>query len=176
MPSDTLHIEVSTEQDRLNTIPNAIFFKAVPAALLQDISYIADSSDALVLGRQYFPLNDSITAFWVEISHLWFQHHSFLLYNKRRQVFTDRITLAEWYGGDGGQILTGSWVFDYDGDGKKDILRRQIQHSIEFTEGEPQEHTEELLTLLLWKKDRFVEKTVPDTAMILKRFPIRTLW
>ena len=64
----------------------------------------------------------------------WFHHHSLLLYHTVENKFIDRITLAEWYGGDGGQTLIGSWVFDFDGDGDKDILQREVQHSMEPVE------------------------------------------
>ena len=176
---DTLHVEIAAESDGPvvgDTIPNRLFFNVVPAALMQEIDYLADSSQALVLGRQYFALNDSITAYWVEIRQFWFQHHALLLYNKSRNTFTERVTLAEWYGGEGGQILTGSWLFDYDGDGQKDIVRREIQHSMTPTEGEPLERLEEGATLLLWKNGRFMETPLQDTAAVIKRYPIRTMW
>ncbi len=144
--------------------------------MLQEIDYLADSTQAMVLARQHFPLNDSITAYWVEIRQFWFQHQSLLLYNERRKAFTDRITLAEWYGGDGGQVLTGSWLFDFDGDGRKDIVRREIQHSLVLDGEEPQDRFEESATLLLWKSDHFAETALPDTAAVIRRFPIRSFW
>ena len=177
-PTDTLHVEISTDDSLVgvDTIPSELFFKIVPAALLEEIDYVADFSQALVLGRQYFPLNDSITAWWVEIRQFWFQHHLLLLYNKPKKAFTDRVMLAEWYGGDGGQILTGSWLFDFDGDGKKDIVRREIQHSLVLDGEEPQERIEQSASILLWKEGHFVDMPLPDTAAIIKRFPIRSFW
>jgi len=173
---DTLHVEVSSENDAPSngdSIPNALFFKEVPQKLLLEIDYIADSVQAQVSGRGSFQLNDSITAYWVEIRQFWFQHHSLFLYNKSQNAFTDRVTLAEFYGGDGGQVLIGSWLFDYDGDGKKDILRREIQHSIIPGDEDVIERTEHSAGLLLWRNGRFVEMPLQDTAAAIKRFPIR---
>ena len=178
-PTDTLHIEIAADTDSVvggDTIPNALFFTTIPPNLLQEIDYLADSSQALVLGRQYFSLNDGLVAYWVEIRQFWFQHHSLFLYNKRKKTFTNRITLAEWYGGDGGQVLIGSWLFDLDGDGKKDIVRREIQHSMVFEGEEPQEHIEESAAVLLWKNGNFVDAPVQDTAAMIRRFPIRSFW
>ncbi len=177
--SDTLHIEISTEREGIpagDSIPNSLFFSAIPKVLLEQIDYIADSTQALVLGREYFALNDSISAYWVEIRQFWFQHHSLFLYNKSRNTFSDRITVAEFYGGDGGQQLIGSWLFDYDGDGQKDILRREIQHSMIPGDEDVMERIEPSASLLLWRNGQFVETPLQDTAATIKRFPIRSLW
>ncbi len=175
-PGDTLHVEIEGDSVAGRIIPNALFFQTVPPAWLQEIDYLADSSQAVVYGGQYFSIDDSLTAYWVKLEQHWFQHHSLLLYNQRQQAFTDRITVAEWYGGDGGQVLTGSWLFDFDGDGQKDIIRREIQHTMLPGEEEPVERIEESATLLLWKNGHFVETPLPDTAAIIRRFPIRSFW
>lgn len=178
-PSDTLLIEISEDTpspEPGDTIPNALFFKGLSPTLLQEIDYLADSSQAVVLGRQHFPLDDNTEAYWVEIRQFWFKHHALLVYDKIRKTVTDRITVAEWYGGDGGQILTGSWIFDFDGDGKTDIIRREIQHSMVPDGENVLERTEESAALLLWKNGQFVETPLKDTAAVIKSYPIRTLW
>jgi hypothetical protein len=176
-PGDTLHIEIAFDAPTQgDTIPNALFFKTIPAALLQEIDYLVDSSANVLLGRQRFSLNDSITACWVDLQYSWFQHQSLFLYNIKSQRFTDRVTVAEWYGGDGGQLLTGSWVFDYDGDGPKDIVRREIQHSMMMQADTVLERNEQAATLLLWKNGRFMETPMKDTAAVIKRYPIKGVW
>lgn len=178
-PTDTLLVEIPEETEAPNTrdtIPNALFFSTLPPTLLQEIDYLADSAQAVVLGRQHFPLDDNLEAYWVEIHQFWFKHHSLLVYDKAGKTFTDRVTVAEWYGGDGGQVLIGSWLFDFDGDGKKDIVRRGIQHSL-VPDGETMlERTEESALLLLWKNGQFVETPLPDTAAAVRQYPIRMLW
>lgn len=174
---DTTHIEIADESVEIfDTIPNRLFFTEIPARLLQQIDYLADSASAVVLSRQSFPMDDSITAYWVEIRQFWFQHQSLFLYNHFNRQFTDRITMAEWYGGDGGQVLIGSWMFDYDGDGKKDIVRRTIEHSMIPGEEEPKEQVFESASLLRWKKGRFEDALFPDTPALVRQFPIETFW
>jgi hypothetical protein len=180
--TDTIHVEVNLEPDSLalgDTIPNSLFFSEIPAAYLQEIDYLADSSAALVLGRGHFSLNDSIAAYWVEIRQYWFQHHALFIYDRHRKTFVDMVRLAEWYGGESGQILVGSWLFDYDGDGQKDIFRREIRHSM-VPEGETVlERTEEMAGLLRWENGKFRETIIDpfsEHAVAGKRFPIRSFW
>ena len=177
-PGDTLHVEIATEIDEASgtIIPSPIFFKQVPAALLERVSYLDDSTEALVYGRQQFPIDNNTTACWVEVRQFWFQHQALLLYDKRKKVITDMITLAEWYGGDGGQILTGSWLFDYDGDGKKDLVRREIEHHTEINGEEWTEHINQSASLLLWKNGKFMETSLIDTTALIKHYPIRSFW
>ena len=180
--TDTLHVEVNLEPDSLvpgDTIPNRLFFSEIPVAFLQEIDYLADSSTALVLGRSHFPLNDSIEAYWVEIRQYWFQHHALLLYDHRRKVFVDMVRLAEWYGGESGQILVGSWLFDYDGDGQKDVFRREIRHSMIPLSDTVLERTEEMAELLRWDNGRFTEAILEPFSVDKtqgKLFPIRSFW
>jgi hypothetical protein len=174
---DTLHIEIDLERpSKSDTIPNRLFFTSIPADLLEPIEYLADSAEATVLSRQHFRLNDQVSAFWVEIRQFWFQHHALFLYNESKKAFTDRITVAEWYGGEGGQVLKGSWIFDFNGDGNKDILRREIEHSMILNDGEPLEQFFESADLLLWKNGRFEETPFQDTASLVRQYPIRSFW
>jgi hypothetical protein len=179
--ADTIIFEVEHEEGRVaalgDTIPNALFFTEINAALLSEINHVADSAEAVVLALQRFPLNAEVEACVVDIRQHWFQHKSLLLYDRRQKAFTDRVTVAEWYGGDGGQVLTGSWLVDYDGDGQKDIVRRDIQHTLRPDEnGEAIDETYESALLLVWRAGRFVEQPLSDTMLVVKRFPIRSFW
>jgi CHAT domain-containing protein len=118
--SDTLRLELPSDEEPEtpgDTIPNALFFSSLDTTWLRAIEHIADSSEATVVGRGRFPLSDGFDACLVDLRQFWFKHQSLLVFDKNKNVFTDLVTVAEWYGGEGGQILTGSWLFDYNGIG-----------------------------------------------------------
>lgn len=176
---DSLRFEVTEPMDSVSDgaiIPNGLFFTTIPPELLREIDHLADSSSAMVLGRLHFPWNEHLEAYWVDIRQFWFEHQSLFLYDKRRQAFTGRVTVAEWYGGDGGQVLTGSYLLDFDGDGQKDIIRREIQHSLLVEDDEARDVFHESAVRLVWRDEHFVELPIADSSLIAKRFPLRSPW
>jgi hypothetical protein len=178
--TDTMRFEVTFDDDGLapgDTLPNAPFFASLDTAWLPAIENVADTAEAAVLAKGHFPLNKNYDAYLVDIGWNWFKHQSLLVYDKQKHVFTDRVTVSEWYGGDGGQVLTGSYLLDLNNDGQKDIVQREIDHSMVMLDnGEPQDRTTESASLLLWKEGRFEASPTTDTAGLVKRFPIESAW
>ena len=176
-PTDLLRFEVTNEEEMVggDTIPNSLFFSQMETRLMNGIDYLDNSGELIVLGRYHFPLTDSIEAYLVDMRQNWYKHQSLFLFDQKTQTFTERETVAEFYGGDGGQILTGTWLTDFDGDGKKDLIRREIEHWLDVSGDEPKDMIAERAVLLLWQNGKFVE-TAADTAELVKRFPITSLW
>lgn len=178
---DTLLVEVPDDNEpdpAGDSIPTVLFFRLLDTAFLQEIAYIAEPGVVdRIQGLRRFALSADVEACVVYIRQFWFKHVSLLLYDRRRQAFTGRHTLAEWYGGEGGQVLTGSWLLDYDGDGDRDIVRRVIQYSILLDDNqEAQQVTDESAEVLLWRDEHFEAQPVPDEAALVRRFPIRSYW
>jgi hypothetical protein len=174
--SDTTHLELPDEDVAGDTIPTALFFSTL-GPLMQPVDYIVDSTSSTVVALQRFSLNERYDGCLVHLTQNWFKHQSVLLFDKQTQRFTDRFTVGEWYGGEGGQILIGSWLFDYNGDGSKDLVRRSIEHSMTPTpDGEAEEKFFESGELLLWQKDTWKKTTMKDSAVLVKNYPIRSVW
>lgn len=177
---DTLRLELpdegASDQYPGDTLSRSLFFKTLNT-LLVPIEYLADSSSCTAIALQRFELNKQYDACLVQINQFWFKHQSILLFDKTQQKFSQRITVAEWYGGDGGQILTGSWLFDYDQDGNKDLVRRVIEHSsTPNKENGLDEKIVESAELLLWKKTNWLKVKTKDSLALLKKYPIHSAW
>lgn len=177
--ADTLRFEVQTggDADTTKIIPIRLLFSSLDTALQRQFEAVTDTTEAVVVGKSRYVLNENFDACLLEVHQFWFRFQMLLLYDKQHHAFTDLVNVAQWYGGDGGQILTGSWLFDYDGDGEKDLVLRQIEHSMRVSEeGEPIESTVENGSLLLWKNGKFVESPSANSAELVKRFPIGAPW
>ncbi|WP_373548178.1 hypothetical protein [Haliscomenobacter sp.] len=176
--SDTTHLELPDENLTPiagDTIPTTLFFRTL-GPLMQQVDYIVDSTSSVVVALQRFPLNERYDGCLVHLTQNWFKHQSVLLFDKQTQRFTERFTVGEWYGGEGGQILIGSWLFDYNGDGNNDLVCRTIEHSTTLsTNDEVEEKWAESAELLLWQKSTWKKNTV-DSATLVKNYPIRSVW
>lgn len=179
MPAaDTMRFELPENEELTagDTIPNGLFFSQLETHLMNDVNYLDDSDELKVIGRFRFPLTENVEAWLVEMHQHWFKNQSLFLFDKTKKAFTERQTVAEFYGGDGGQILTGSWLLDVDGDGRKDLVRREIEHWLLLDGEEPRDTTTARAALLLWKNERFEPVQVQDSAALIRRFPIHSFW
>lgn len=174
--SDTTHLELPDEAISGDTIPTPLFFRNL-GPLMQPVDYIVDSTSSTVVALQRFSLNERYDGCLVHLTQNWFKHQSLLLFDKQTQRFTDRLTVGEWYGGESGQVLIGSWLFDYNGDGNNDLVRRTIQHSMTLSANdEAEEKFYESAELLLWDKNTWQKNMVKDSAVLVKNYPIRSVW
>lgn len=177
MVADTMLFELKQEEDELwtDTIPNSLLFTQMETHIMNGVDYIDNSGDLIVIGRSRFPIQENKEAFLVEMRQNWYRHLSLFIFDEKTQAFTERETVAEFYGGEGGQILTGSWLTDFDGDGDKDLIRREIEHWLILDDDNTRDTTSENAHLLLWEGNGFLEGEV-DSAELVKQFPITNWW
>ncbi|HRD82725.1 MAG TPA: hypothetical protein PLL53_18320, partial [Saprospiraceae bacterium] len=137
---DTLAFAITDSDAAIgaDTISNQLFFSQLSADMYADIEYVADSSSSVTLAKGSFELSPPYLLLWADIRYAWFQHQSLLLYDKEAKRITDRITAAELYGGESGQIIIGAWLLN-----GNEIVQRQDSHSSRLTETDEVEQSTE---------------------------------
>lgn len=175
-PADTMRFEVATDDWAVgDTLPNGLFFGQMETRIMNHVPYFDNSGELIVLAEGRFFLTENIEAYLVNMIQGWYRHKSLFLFDRQKNEFTDRLTVADFFGGDGGQLLTGSYLLDYDDDGDKDIVRREIEHWIIIGDENSRDTLAEDATLLLWQGAGFEEATA-DSAALVQRLPIQSFW
>ncbi|MBR9920692.1 MAG: hypothetical protein GYB31_07610 [Bacteroidetes bacterium] len=174
--SDTLHFYPDQGPDSLAaSVPFSLFEASIDNDLFED-SFLGfpDSLTARLIPGIRFPLDDQFTACQIEIKQSWFVFKYLLIYSNADQVFTTIQPLAGFYGGDGGQIMLESHLFNFnDPTGLQQLFRRMDHGLIPQETGDLKEYEDQHVFLFQWKEGDFVEIPVLDTAGWLRQYPIR---
>lgn len=175
---DTLFFSLDSPKGlRADTIPYAVFTANVPPALLQNIDYLLDAEETTVVGLGRFSLDEEFDAYLLGFTLYWFGGQAMLVVQKKNNVPAALIPVSNFYGGDGGQVLRNTWFFDYNKDGKKDLLIRDSSHTLRVNEeGEQEENYEEYVSLYLWEGRGFKPKSVSNEKELIKKFPVSWDW
>lgn len=174
---DTLSFNIhQTAYTPGDSIPFALFSKEVEDSLRQKIDYLLEPGGTQLRPLGRFSINQQYEAYWFDLHLSWFSNQFILLYDKRAQAFTKLITVAEFYGGDGGQILRQSWgIHLHSATEPSQIVIRDSQHAMIIIEGkdDPVEKYIESATLLEWQDNDFRELTIQDTMKLIRQFPVQ---
>ncbi len=177
---DTLFFSLTEPRGmRADIIPYAVFTTNIDVQLQQNIDYLLDPEETSIVGLSRFALNDEYDAYIIGVTVYWFGNQSLLIVNKKLNYVTALIPVSQFYGGDGGQVLRNTWFFDYNGDGKKDLLIRDSAHALRTNEaGEMEDSYEEFVSLYLWQSDGFkpAKLSAADETRLIRRFPIDWDW
>ncbi len=175
---DSLFFSINTPQGlRADTIPYEVFTANVPPTLLRNVDYLLDSEETTVFGLGHFSLNKKFDAYILGFTLYWFSGQAILVVQKKSNLPVALIPVSSFYGGDGSQVLRNTWFFDYDKDGKKDLLIRDSAHSFRINEeGEEAEKYEEYVSLHLWESTGFKPKAISNEQVVIQKFPVNWDW
>lgn len=175
---DTLSFSMTSPSGmKAKPIPYAVFTTNVEVTLQQNIDYMLDAEETRILGLGRFRLNDEYDAYLIGTTLFWYGNQSLLIVNKKHKYVTALIPVSNFYGGDGGQVLRNSWLFDFDGDGDKDIVIRDSSHTLRVNEeGEAKDEYEEFVSLYIWESTGFKPKEISDSKALIKRFAVNWDW
>lgn len=173
--ADTMRFEVFPDGDTSGAvrIPTSAFFRKMPTRLMNEIQYFDNTAPLYVYARGRFPFAEGKEALLADLRQNWYQHQSLFIYDSAIDSITARSTVAEFYGGDGGQITTGSYLLDLDGDGDRDLVRREVERWIDTSGGEAVENVAHHVSVFHWQDGNFIEAPIADSAALIAAFPIQ---
>jgi hypothetical protein len=175
---DTIFFSLNTPKGmRANPIPYDTFLNHVDTALWREVNYIMEGEQTEIVGLSHFPIDPEHEAYIVGLTYSWYGNTSLLILNKRRQNFVDLVPVAEFYGGDGGQVLRNSWCFDVDRNGVRDLVIRDSHHTLVIDEnGEQRDIYEEYVSIYILKPKGFVNAEIQDSSALIRAYPVDWNW
>lgn len=172
---DTLSFSAveNTVAPETDTISKAVFFQSIPFEMWEEIQDLADTTESRVLPRAKFALNNRYDAWHVEIQYSWFIQESLWIYDTRENRFTDRITVAEWYGGEGGQVRTAAWLWRQQN--ALQLIQRSWERNIRLEGDEVATHYQDFVALWEFRDGQFTAIPVQDSAHWINALPLERL-
>jgi hypothetical protein len=177
--NDTLNFAVQAGQGMdaplasRDTIATAVFNQNVSDSLRAKIAHILEVDEPVIASLGKFPLDDQHDALGVNIKAHWFLNQSLLIFDKKLQKVVDLLPVAEFYGGDGGQILQQSWLFQTP-NGAKELLVRTSEHALRLKENaeQPTDLYTESVARYHWQNGTFLQQPISDSAGLIRQFPV----
>lgn len=172
--ADTMHIALDTIVEGTGTpIAAASFLAAVDSALLFSLIYEPDTFDFRAQALWKIALDEEHDACLLDMRQAWFQFKYLLIYSKSSESFVDLLPVAYLFGGDGGQLLLESWMYDLAT--RPTIISLQLERSMRWSETHPEEpilQENKTVGRRQWSDGEFMEYPVRDTAAYLQRFSL----
>jgi hypothetical protein len=176
-PGDTLFIGLDEGWDG-DTISHTLIWAELDSVLLAQLSPDPDSLSMLFMANGSWMQDSLHRVCLLNVEQSWWQFRFLLVYDQERQAFVRVEPVAMFYGGDGGQTASSSYLFDHDGDGDRDLLVRTADHGIRMSEeGEAMEWMEEGGHLRDWSNGAFRDAPMPlDSAAVVEGFGVVWPW
>ena len=172
---DTLVVTtVQPDDSTARQIGIAPWYGSIDSQLLAKVEFEPDTFDTEGFTFWKTSLDAGTELCLIGFQQSWYRNKSLLIYDKASKSFMDLIPASTFYGGDGGQILTGTWLYDIDGDGFTDLTMRESEHNLEPGEPDPVDIYSD--GVRQWRWDTTTQAFVPlngiDSSALIKRFPL----
>ena len=124
-----------------------------------------------------FPLEEGFSAGVVQTEEFWFGKQSLLVFDIEKQKCLSVVELSHFYGGDGGQTASESWLFR--GKSPLRLFVKTAEHGL-TPPNDPADDLVEYLResgqLFLWEAKQFRPVPNPDSLLFLEQFRMHQEW
>jgi hypothetical protein len=171
---DTLHCFLP-ETPVGNTLSDSLLKTVLDSAQFESLHY--GTGDAHFRATDQFAFSDDLRAALVHTEEFWFGKQSLLVFDLRKQKCLEVVELAHFYGGDGGQTASESWLF-----GNKTAPRlfvKTAEHGLAPSESpteELREYLQESGQLFQWAGRQFQHLPNPDSLRFLQQYRMHRTW
>ncbi|MGK0389126.1 MAG: hypothetical protein ACI94Y_001862 [Maribacter sp.] len=172
--SSTVFHFYNTEDEIATPFTDSLLRTALSDGMIEAIEY--GTGDAKHQAKQKFDLDEKHLACIINSTESWFINQSLLTYVHETNSFRDAMTISQFYGGDGGQIVTESWI--YTDNDKKYLYQIESSHAMIMTDdsGEPEKVIEEHSQLYIWTENVFTKIAQEDSLALAQRFQLKWEW
>lgn len=170
-PPDTLHIDLDSLSSGIaHEVSFGLLFAAIDSALLQSFIYEPDSIGTGLQALWKLSLDEEHDLCILEMRQHWFQFRYGLVYAKASRQFIHLEPLAYFYGGEGGQLFSESWLLN-----RQILISREIERTLRWTAEEAgEESIRSSLSATKWATSEFRQLPVPDSLYWAQQEPF--LW
>lgn len=173
-PADTLYFQLGSDPlADAREIPVPLLYETLDSVLFHQMGYMQDTAAMQFQARSIFPLDAEHDAALLALQEGWYDFQYLLLFDKPTGQFTGVAPVCEFYGGDGGQIRSESWLFFKE---PPRLLTRYSERWLQM--GTPQDPDEvrenfaETARLWEWTDGAWREVPVQDSSRWVKDFPV----
>ena len=112
--NDTIHLVPESGENlslKGKPIPAKQIFINLDSTMLEKLDYAADSVDGTYMAGKRFSLDEQFEACMLHYQYSWFDFSFLLIHDKQANKLVDIWKVEEFYGGDGGQLIMESFIF-----------------------------------------------------------------
>lgn len=171
---DTLHCFL-TDSSAGFPLSDTLLKTVLDSAQFENLHFGTSEARFWALGQ--FPFADGLSAALLQTEEFWFGKQSLLIFDLRQQKCQAVVELSHFYGGDGGQTASESWLFRSDVPPR--LFVKTAEHGFVLPDDEtddPREYLREYGRLFQWEINQFRPVDNPDSLLFLQQYPMHRTW
>lgn len=171
---DTLHNFIA-DLPTGNPLSDTLLKTVLDSAQFENLHFGTGQPRFWALGK--FTLENDMRGCIVQTEEHWFGKQSLLIFDMKQQKCTSVTEVSHFYGGDGGQTASKSWLFLNTRPPR--LFVKTAEHGLvppQNDTDEPREYLHESGRLFQWKNTKFDPVSNPDSALFLQRFQMHRSW
>jgi hypothetical protein len=171
---DTVHCFLP-EMPIGNVLADSLLKTVLDSAQFESLHYGTGDAHFRAVGQ--FRFGKGLRAALVYTEEFWFGKQTLLIFDPQQQKCLTAMEVSHFYGGDGGQTASESWIFR--GKTPAQIYVKTAEHGITVADSptdDPKEYLRESGRLWQWKGHQFQPLIHPDSMVFMRHYLLHKTW